>query len=143
MSISELSVSIRLPVSGEFAVRRKAHAPSGLARAGGHGAIRPVRGILVLATHLPVTLAELLRPGGVRAGETQSRSRRAGSLRSAAALPGPVRAPDRRLTTNSPPTGESDREQTVTRDCSWTIGRVRGVDQCIFRAGLSYGSCRR
>jgi hypothetical protein len=41
--------------------------------------------------------------GAVRR-RTQPRSRRAGSLRLAAALPGPVRAPGRRLTTNSPPT---------------------------------------
>jgi len=53
---------------------------------------------------------------------TPSRARRAGSLRLAAALSGPVRAPGRRLTTNSPPTSRDRR------------GRMGPVDQRSFTA---------
>ena len=43
-----------------------------LARAGGHGTVRPVRDLLILAIHLVVTLAKLLRPGGLRAVAAES-----------------------------------------------------------------------
>jgi hypothetical protein len=43
---------------GESAVR------SSLARAGRHATVRPMREILILAIHLLVTFAKLVRPGG-------------------------------------------------------------------------------
>ena len=43
-----------------------------LARAGGHGTVRPVRELLILAIHLLVTFVKLLRPGGVRAVAAES-----------------------------------------------------------------------
>jgi putative transposase len=43
-----------------------------LARTGGHAAVRPVRELLILAIHLLVTFAKLLRPGGVRAIAAES-----------------------------------------------------------------------
>ena len=46
--------------------------PCSLARTGGHGTARPVREMLILAIHLLVTLAKLLRPGGVRAVAAES-----------------------------------------------------------------------
>ena len=38
-----------------------------LARGGGHATVRRMRDLLILAIHLLVTVAKLLRPGGVRA----------------------------------------------------------------------------
>ena len=38
-----------------------------LARLGHHGSVRLMRELLILAIHLLVTFAKLLRPGGVRA----------------------------------------------------------------------------
>jgi hypothetical protein len=46
--------------------------PCSLARTGGDGTVRPVREVLILAIHLLVTLAKLLRPGGVRAVAAES-----------------------------------------------------------------------
>ena len=43
-----------------------------LARAGGHDTVRTVRDLLILAIHLVVTFAKLLRPGGVRAVAAES-----------------------------------------------------------------------
>ena len=43
-----------------------------LARVGGHGTVRPVRELLILAIHLLVTLVKLLRPGGLRAVVAES-----------------------------------------------------------------------
>ena len=43
-----------------------------LARADGHGTVRPMRELLILAIHLLVTVAKLLRPGGVRAVAAES-----------------------------------------------------------------------
>ena len=43
-----------------------------LARAGDHGSVRPRRELLILAIHLLVTFAKLLRPGGVRAVAAES-----------------------------------------------------------------------
>ena len=42
------------------------------ARAGGHGTVRPMRELLILAIHLLVTLLKLLRPGGLRAVVAES-----------------------------------------------------------------------
>lgn len=53
-------------MSVEFAVLRNPHAPCSLARTGGHGTVRSVREILILAIHLLVTLAKLVRPGDGR-----------------------------------------------------------------------------
>ena len=46
--------------------------PCSLARAGGHVTVRPMRDLFILAIHLLVTLAKLLRPGGVRAVAAES-----------------------------------------------------------------------
>jgi len=54
-------------MGGEFAVSRNPPAPCSLAGDGGHGTVRPMRELLILAIHLLVTLVKLLRPGGVRA----------------------------------------------------------------------------
>ena len=43
-----------------------------LACAGGHAAVRLMRELLTLAIHLLVTVAKLLRPGGVRAVVVES-----------------------------------------------------------------------
>jgi hypothetical protein len=43
-----------------------------LARAGSHGTVRPMRELLILATHLPVTFAKPVSPGGVRAVAAES-----------------------------------------------------------------------
>jgi putative transposase len=43
-----------------------------LARVGGHGTVRPMRELLILAIHLLVTFVKLLRPGGVRAVAAES-----------------------------------------------------------------------
>ena len=43
-----------------------------LARASDHGSVRPVREPLILAIHLLVTFAKLLRPGSVRAVAAES-----------------------------------------------------------------------
>ena len=43
-----------------------------LARARDHGTVRPVRDLLILAIHLLVTFAKLLRPGGIRAVAAES-----------------------------------------------------------------------
>jgi putative transposase len=43
-----------------------------LARAGRHATVRPMRELLILAIHLLVTFAKLLRPGGVRAVAAES-----------------------------------------------------------------------
>ena len=43
-----------------------------LARAGGHGTVPPMRGLLILAIHLLATAAKLLRPGGARAIAAES-----------------------------------------------------------------------
>ena len=50
-----------------------------LARAGGHGTVGPMRELLILAIHMLVTFATLLRPGGVRA-VAASRNRANGAL---------------------------------------------------------------
>ena len=41
--------------------------PCSLAGAGGHGTVRPMRDLFILAIHLLVNLVKLFRPGGVRA----------------------------------------------------------------------------
>lgn len=41
--------------------------PCSLAAAGGHGTVRPMRDLFILAIHLLVNLVKLFRPGGVRA----------------------------------------------------------------------------
>ena len=46
--------------------------PCSLARDGGRGNVRPMRGLLVLSIHLLVTFVKLLRPGGVRAVAAES-----------------------------------------------------------------------
>ena len=46
--------------------------PCSLARADNHGSVRPVRELFILAIHLMVTFAKLLRPGGVRALAAES-----------------------------------------------------------------------
>ena len=43
-----------------------------LARAGDDGTVHPVRDLLILAIHLLVTVAKLLRPGGARAVAAES-----------------------------------------------------------------------
>ena len=43
-----------------------------LARAGGHGTVRPMRELVILAIHFLVRFAKLLRPGGVRAIAAES-----------------------------------------------------------------------
>jgi hypothetical protein len=43
-----------------------------LAGAGGHGTVRPMRELLILAIHLLVTFLKLLRPGGLRAVVAES-----------------------------------------------------------------------
>jgi hypothetical protein len=43
-----------------------------LARVGGHGTVRPMRELLILAIHLLVTLVKLLRSGGLRAVVAES-----------------------------------------------------------------------
>jgi putative transposase len=43
-----------------------------LARVGGHGTVRPIRELLILAIHLLVTLVKLVRPGGLRAVVAES-----------------------------------------------------------------------
>lgn len=43
-----------------------------LAWAGGHGTVRLMRELLILAIHLLVTVVKLLRPGGVRAVVAES-----------------------------------------------------------------------
>ena len=53
-------------------MRRNARAPRSLARIRGHGTVRPLREVFILAVHLLVTLAKLLRPGGVRAVAAES-----------------------------------------------------------------------
>jgi hypothetical protein len=60
------------PVGGEFAVLRNPQAPCNLARTGGDSTVRTVREILILAIHLLVTIAKILRPGGVRAVGAES-----------------------------------------------------------------------
>src|SRR5437763_4564944 len=47
-------------------------APGSLARTGGDGTVRSMRAVLILAIHLLVTFAKLLRPGGVRAVAAES-----------------------------------------------------------------------
>ena len=46
--------------------------PCSLERTGGDGTVRSVREVLILAVHLVVTCAKLLRPGGVRAVAAES-----------------------------------------------------------------------
>jgi putative transposase len=46
--------------------------PGSLASDGGRGNVRPMRELLILAIHLFVTFAKLLRPGGVRAVAAES-----------------------------------------------------------------------
>ena len=46
--------------------------PCSLARTGGHGTVRSMRELLILAIHLLVTVARLLRPGGIRAIAAES-----------------------------------------------------------------------
>jgi len=46
--------------------------PCSLARDGGRGDGRPMRELLILAIHLLVTVAKLMRPGGVRAVAAES-----------------------------------------------------------------------
>src|SRR5438445_873822 len=43
-----------------------------LARTGGDGTVRPMRELLILAIHLLVAFAKLLRPGGLRALSAES-----------------------------------------------------------------------
>ena len=43
-----------------------------LARAGDDGTVHPVRDLLILAIHLLVTVAKLIRPGGARAVAAES-----------------------------------------------------------------------
>jgi putative transposase len=43
-----------------------------VAGAGGHGTVRPMRELLILAIHLLVTFVKLLRPGGLRAVVAES-----------------------------------------------------------------------
>lgn len=59
-------------VGGEFLVRAHPPVRCGLAWDGGHATARPVRDLRILAIHLLITFATLLRAGGVRAVTAKS-----------------------------------------------------------------------
>src|SRR5207249_3736801 len=60
------------PVGGEFVVLGNSPLRCRLARAGRHATVRPTRELLILAIHLLVTFAKVLRPGGVPAVAAES-----------------------------------------------------------------------
>ena len=61
-----------LPVGGEFVVSPNSPSPCSLAHTGGDDTVGSMRELLILAVHLLVTVAKLLRPGGVRAVAAES-----------------------------------------------------------------------